>query len=466
MTFLRRIRCTACVLLMMNIYFIDRLLADSAHNGALPFRLQFAVTIPARILCIIFISLIYILNEFFPCYKKEFSARLNALSGGYELIITSLYALVLEITGYYTYIRFFISNHGGFTGTPQCKTAIIGGIMAWFFLLIHYLNGFWRTAFCSSQLGIALRVLMFLFWWLIPINIILFLKWCRIVQREVRFEHEKNMLDSTRVESQICATHYPVVMVHGIFFRDWQFLNYWGRIPQALKKNGAHVYYGGQQSSRCIADSAAEIKAEILHVLDKTGAEKVNVIAHSKGGLDTRYAISCLGMDDKIASLTTINTPHRGCPFVDSLLDFFPDSFAGFIAARYNSVFKKLGDNAPDFLGGVKDLTASSCKVFNEQVKDSPKVYYQSTMSKMHSAMSAGFPLNIGYLLVKKYEGDNDGLVSVPSAVWGNYLGLSTAGKKGISHGDMIDLTRKNIKGFDVSEFYVQIIAKLKDMGF
>lgn len=450
----------------MNIYFIDRLLADSVHNGVLPFRLQFAVTLPARILYVIAISLIFILNEFFPCRRKGFSARLNALSGGYELIVTSLYALVIEIIGYFAYIRFFISNNGEFIGSPQCKTAIIGGMLAWLFLLIHYLNGFWRTAFCSSQLGITLRVLMFLFWWLIPINVILILKWCRIVRREINFEYEKNILDLTRTENQICDTHYPIIMVHGIFFRDWQFLNYWGRIPQALKKNGAHVYYGGQQSSRCIADSAAEIKKEILKVLDETGAQKVNVIAHSKGGLDTRYAISCLGMDEKIASLTTINTPHRGCPFVDSLLDFFPDSFAAFIAARYNSVFKKLGDTAPDFLAGVQDLKASSCKVFNEQVKDSPKVYYQSSMSKMDSVMSAGFPLNIGYLLVKKYEGDNDGLVSVPSAVWGNYLGLLTAGKKGISHGDMIDLTRKNIKGFDVSEFYVQLIAKLKDMGF
>lgn len=451
---------------MMNIYFIDRLLAYSISNGAMPFCLQFAFTLPARILCVIVISLIFILNEFFPFYKKDFSARLNALSGGYELIVTSLYALVLEIIGYFAYINSYISNNGEFIGSPQCKTAIIGGMMAWLFLLIHYLNGFWRTAFCSSQLGIAIRVLMFLFWWLIPINIILFIKWCGIVRREVYYEHEKYMLDSTRVENHICATHYPIVMVHGIFFRDWQFINYWGRIPQALKKNGACVYYGGQQSSRCIADSAAEIKKEILKVLDETGAEKVNVIAHSKGGLDTRYAISCLGMDEKIASLTTINTPHRGCPFVDSLLDFFPYSFAAFIAARYNSVFKRLGDSSPDFLAGVRDLTAASLKVFNDRVKDSPKVYYQSSMSKMNSVMSAGFPLNIGYLLVKKYEGDNDGLVSVPSAVWGNYLGLLTAGKKGISHGDMIDLTRKNIKGFDVSEFYVQLIAKLKDMGF
>ena len=57
-----------------------------------------------------------------------------------------------------------------------------------------------------------------------------------------------------------------------------------------------------------------------MQVLAETGAEKVNIIAHSKGGLDSRYAISCLGMDKYVATLTTINTPHYGCDMVDYLL--------------------------------------------------------------------------------------------------------------------------------------------------
>ena len=56
-----------------------------------------------------------------------------------------------------------------------------------------------------------------------------------------------------------------------------------------------------------------DIKKKILEVIEKTGCEKVNIIAHSKGGLDSRYAISILGMDKYTASLTTISTPHRGC---------------------------------------------------------------------------------------------------------------------------------------------------------
>ncbi|MGN0374887.1 MAG: hypothetical protein ACI4EN_05245 [Butyrivibrio sp.] len=43
---------------------------------------------------------------------------------------------------------------------------------------------------------------------------------------------------------------------------------------------------------------------------------------------------------------------------------------------------------------------------------------------------------------------------------------LSTNGKRGISHGDMIDLNRENIPGFDVREWYVQLVADLKNRGF
>ena len=87
-------------------------------------------------------------------------------------------------------------------------------------------------------------------------------------------------------------------------------------------------------------------------------------------------------------------------------------------------------------------------------------------MSKMSNVFSASFPLNLGYILCKHFDGENDGLVEVNSAKWGNFLGLLTSKKRGISHGDTIDLTRTDIEDFDVCEFYVNLVSKLKDMGF
>ena len=64
-------------------------------------------------------------------------------------------------------------------------------------------------------------------------------------------------------------------------------------------------------------------------------------------------------------------------------------------------------------------------------------------------------------------SGANDGLVGEESFPWGeNYQFLTIKGKRGISHGDVIDLNRENIPGFDVREFYVQLVANLKARGF
>ena len=126
-------------------------------------------------------------------------------------------------------------------------------------------------------------------------------------------------------EQRICSTKYPILMVHGVFFRDFEHLNYWGRIPAELEANGAVICYGNHNSAAAVRDSAKELAERIHQIVIKTGCEKVNVIAHSKGGLDMRAAIALTDIAPYVASLTTINTPHRGCQFADYLLGKIPE---------------------------------------------------------------------------------------------------------------------------------------------
>ena len=58
-----------------------------------------------------------------------------------------------------------------------------------------------------------------------------------------------------------------------------------------------------------------QLAVRIRQIVQETGCGKVNVIAHSKGGLDIRYAAAFCGIEDMIGSIVTINTPHRGCKF-------------------------------------------------------------------------------------------------------------------------------------------------------
>ena len=230
--------------------------------------------------------------------------------------------------------------------------------------------------------------------------------------------------------------------------------------------NQWRVIHGNHNSAASVEDSSIELIDRIEEIKKETGCEKVNIIAHSKGGLDARYAIAQGAWAD-VASLTTINTPHRGCEFADYLLKEIPKNVQESIAKTYNAAAEKLGDTDPNFLAAVQDLTYEKCEKRNRYIIDSPNVYYQSVGSKLSTASGGKFPLNYSYHLVKYFDGNNDGLVGEESFEWGHdYTFLTCKGKQGISHGDMIDLNRENIPGFDVREFYVSLVHDLKRKGY
>lgn len=385
--------------------------------------------------------------------------RLNIMNDGRELLIVFGWSFVFNIVSFLlwkTFLHLPLINFIAFFVVSLILSAIL------------VFNGVIRICSTSKQLGIILRLLIIFLWWLPVFNIIIIVKACEKVHYEYELETEKDELDNVRKENEICSTKYPILMVHGVFFRDLRFFNYWGRVPKELIRNGAAVYYGDQHSAASVVNCASELAEKIRTILSETGAEKVNIIAHSKGGLDSRYAISCLGMDKYVASLTTINTPHRGCEYADFLIAHIPTAAVKFIAAKYNSALKKLGEANPDFIAAVTDLTSKNCRELNENAPDSDKVYYQSVGSRMKNSRSAGFPLNLSYHLVKFFsKNDNDGLVDISSMKWGErHIFFEPQTKRGLSHGDMIDLFREDIKGFDIREEYVNIVKDLKNMGY
>jgi len=333
---------------------------------------------------------------------------------------------------------------------------------------------FWIGIICvyigSKQLGMRYRVLGILVG-MIPIaHLVVLGKIISVCDYEVKLECGKHNLDEARKDERICATKYPILMIHGVFFRDFEYFNYWGRIPEELEKNGATIYYGKHESANPVDKSGEAIAARIREIVNETGCGKVNIIAHSKGGLDTRSALCFNDCDSMVASITTINTPHRGCEFADYLLGKAPAGLKDKVAASYNAALRRLGDKTPDFIAAVTDLTASSLAKFNEKTSFyDPKargIFAQSVGSTLWKPAGGRFPLNMSYLLVKAFDGKNDGLVGKGSFQWGEkFTYVESTTHRGVSHGDMIDLNRENIPGFDVREFYVGLVADLKARG-
>jgi len=267
-----------------------------------------------------------------------------------------------------------------------------------------------------------------------------------------------------------CQTKYPIVLIHGAGFRDLKWPVYWGRIPGALERRGARVFYGLQDCWASTETNAREIVRRIDEILAETGARKVNLIAHSKGGLEARMAASSLGAGDRIASVTTVATPHHGSKTIDRLFAA-PKVLFSLAAFAVNNWIRVVGDKKPDFMAVCEGFTTEHMAAFNRENPDVPGIFYQSFGCVMAHPLS-DINLSTANFVLNRIEGKNDGLVSLASAEWGdNFTVLQGVGRRGISHLDAIDLRRRPFsrragEGVrDITEVYVAIGADLKARG-
>lgn len=264
---------------------------------------------------------------------------------------------------------------------------------------------------------------------------------------------------------------YPIMLVHGTAFRDRKYINYWGRIPAALESAGISVLYGNQDSWGSIETNAEVLKNNLMDYLRRQNCEKVNIIAHSKGGLDARCLIAKPGMAKHVASLTTICTPHHGSYTMDKLLNL-PEWLFRILGFCTNSWYRIIGDRNPDFRNTVKSFSTEYAKEFNKNHPDAEGIFYQSYAAAMKNPFS-DMVMFLPNLVVNFIEGENDGLVTTASARWTNFQGvLRGTSNRGVSHTDEVDLRRRNLTKnpksdgvYDIRLVYLDICRTLSEMG-
>ncbi len=258
---------------------------------------------------------------------------------------------------------------------------------------------------------------------------------------------------------------YPVVLVHGLGAIDRNpLVNFWGRIPRRLRENGVDVRFGNTDSWGDYDSNARFLRGTIEEILRRTGAERVNVLAHSKGGLDARYLIWKHGFGDKIASLTTVSTPHRGSELADLVLKQNP--IHSMAARNALKLFGRLfGDLRPDPYASLRFLSTEYMSEFNASVDDDPRVRFRAFYSTMANPLDDPM-FFFSYRYLKETCGDNDGIVTERSAKWGSDCVKIGGKKRGISHNEIVDFKRRKISGIDIPDFYVGIALDLAKRGF
>ena len=460
----------ACKILdLMRWWFLGPLLLAGPHSlGWL--RALFFLDIPEPLrLGGIFLTagglcLAYARLMLFPARRCDCpQLRVRILRQGQIILRAGMWALILQLTLYLPFVLLPLLEAGEeWAGWLLADTLLSAGIAGSIILA-----GAIRILCTCRRLGLVRRLLIVLNLWIPLVN--LFLMWLLYRAAGDEYDHQccKVAAEAQRAETQVCATRYPLVLVHGVGFRDLRYFNYWGRIPRALQRNGARIYYGHQEAWGTIEDNARAIRAAILEILEKENCQKVNIIAHSKGGLDARYLITAMQMGDRVASLTTVSTPHQGSQLLE-VIDRLPPGIYRRITGFIDRVFRRVGDQNPDSGAAARQLSPAYAAVFNQDVPDDPGVYYQSYTSVMKN-MFSNWILSIPYAILRHASGGqpNDGLVCVESARWGTFRGVfSNKRCRGISHGDMIDLQREDYKGFDVVEAYIRMVEDLKQKGF
>ena len=182
-----------------------------------------------------------------------------------------------------------------------------------------------------------------------------------------------------------------------------------------LIKHGFTVYHSSVPWAEGVNVRAEQLRKNVRYVLEQTGAKKVNLIAHSMGGLDVRHMLfndrNAGKVHKNIASVATIGTPHLGTSFADKEISNH---------GKVIEVLQKLSLN----IEGFRDLTRNACASFN----DNPEVQaFEDELEKNTEIRAYAGSASLGnvlgilrtpYRIIKDEEGDNDGLVAVESALW------------------------------------------------
>lgn len=259
----------------------------------------------------------------------------------------------------------------------------------------------------------------------------------------------------TGIAMNVPCLRSPIILVHGLFgfdqikMGDWTVLNYFPGIPELLRSAGNRVLVARLSPTDGVAQRAAELKA----FLDReVPAEPVHIFAHSMGGLDSRYMISRLGMAERVLTLTTLGTPHRGTAFADwglKRLERLVKPMLKWLSVPHQAFY---------------DLTTDRCRLFNDEAPDAPGVRYFSVAGR-HDGDWRSLEWQIPHQIVLHAEGPNDGVVSVASANYGERCDVWDG-----DHLSLVNMVSPNAtlrwQWTDRSQQYGGLVQRLADEGF
>jgi uncharacterized alpha/beta hydrolase family protein len=192
----------------------------------------------------------------------------------------------------------------------------------------------------------------------------------------------------------------PVLLIHGYLSGA----SVWKKWEDLLKKDGIQfqsiAFKKSDDKCGTASDHAKELSNIIEDLKRRTGANQVNIVGHSKGGLDARVYLSNITISNSnVANLIMIGTPNAGSPL-----------------ANTNNICSP----------AVQDLRPEAA---DTKAIRNPNTNYYTIAGDWNPSLLVNCPQQewlpaeiSGYFALKLREGNNDGIVPILSVESQDYF--------------------------------------------
>ncbi len=112
-------------------------------------------------------------------------------------------------------------------------------------------------------------------------------------------------------DPQPACSPLPIILLHGHYYTNASL----SVLTERLRRDGhpeAWLVTLDVSRNACTHGWAEALAEKVDEVLQESGCARVDIVAHSRGGLAARDYVRFLGGGAKVAHLVTLGTPHHG----------------------------------------------------------------------------------------------------------------------------------------------------------
>jgi len=272
----------------------------------------------------------------------------------------------------------------------------------------------------------------------------------------------------------------PIMLVHGFFgWGEGNDFDYFYGIPALLNAQGYRVLVAELDAINSSELRSRQLAAQLDEALSCVCEPKLNIIAHSQGGIDARYLLGPHDRADQIESITTISSPHRGFSLADQGArgDELGLEFLETLTALSSELIRGDPERPHDLRATLRSMSIEARQAYDQAWPDPSHVPIYSFAGITNPLADGGRVCDQGerpaprrgdliepalvasYWLLGGFDTPNDGVVPAASCVWGRFLGCIAS-----DHFDQVGQLF-GVSDFDYEAFYLNHARFLEEQG-